>query len=229
MKRRLLVAACGLFGASCASVGGGAKPVAVDLEPARAAVEEARRAGAPEKAPGSFNQALGHLREAEGLLTQPGSGARDRAVRAEWLARLSTVEAQCASNLSALPTAEEVKASGSERETLQGRLRRLNDEKRRLEDRVALLQRDLELTETEVIRVKARLQGMETKAEASSAVAEARILMRRLESRGKGAALGRVQELVTKAEQQLAQDNYGAAVFFARRAQDLASRAPEAR
>jgi hypothetical protein len=78
----------------------------------------------------------------------------------------------------------------------------------------------------EVIRTKARLQGIETKAEASSAIAEARILMTRLDARDR-ATLSRCQELLDKAEQQINENNFGAAVFFARKAQDIATKARE--
>ncbi len=226
MSRLTVLTAVGtlLTASGCASLGG--KPPTVDLAPARQAVEEARAAGAPERATDRFNDAVAHLREAEGLLAQKGGGAGDRAERAEWLARLAGAEAACASTISALPSAAETKAEGAERERLEGRVRKANDDKRRAEERAAVLQRELELTETEIIRTKARLQGMETKAEASSALAEARILMKRLETR-KGPAFGRVQDLVAKAEQQLGQNNYGASVFFARRAQDVAIRASD--
>jgi hypothetical protein len=189
-------------------------------------VDDARQAGAPERAPERFNDAVTHLQEAETLLAQGGEGAGTRADRAEWLARLAATEALCASSIAELPSPAETKAGGAERERLEARLRKANDDKKRAEERASVLQRELELTETEVIRTKARLQGLETKAEASSALAEARILMKRLEAR-KPPALARVQDLVSKAEQQLGQNNYGAAVFFARRAQDLAIRASD--
>ena len=64
---------------------------------------------------------------------------------------------------------------------------------------MALQQQALELTETELIRSKARLKGIETKAEASSAIAEARILLRRLGASSAAAAL--CQESLAKAEQ----------------------------
>jgi len=72
------------------------------------------------------------------------------------------------------------------------------------------------------IRAKARLKGIETKAEASSAVAEARILMLRLkDEKGSAASVARVQEKLDRAEQQLQEGNFGAAIFFAMRAKEL--------
>ena len=105
---------------------------------------------------------------------------------------------------------------------LQGKLKKADDDQRRLEDDIALLTRDLELTENEIIRLKAKLRGLDSKAEASSAIAEARILMKRYqEQRGRTVNLARCQELVERAEQQILDENYGAASFFAQKAQEL--------
>jgi hypothetical protein len=205
----------------------------VDLAPARQALEEARQAGAPERAAETFTRAQGHLNEAEALVKAArGHGASEKARQAEWLARLAAVEARCAAALARLvdergqAVDRAVSAATSDAERLTARLRRSEEEQRRLEERVALLQRDLEYTETEVIRTKARLKGIETKAEASSAVAEARILMRRLsDQRGPAAILARCQEQLARAEQLLQEENYGAAIFFAMKAQDSALKA----
>ncbi|HVR72642.1 MAG TPA: DUF4398 domain-containing protein [Vicinamibacteria bacterium] len=215
---------------ACASAG--AKSPAgpgrlVDLKAARAAVEEARRAGAPQRAAETFRRAESHLKEAEGLA---GRGtvtvAADKAQQAEFLGRLATAEARCATNLARLPPAAPADKTARGGDEAAARLRRADEERRRLEERVALLQRELELTEMEVVRTKARLQGIETKAEASSAIAEARILMTRLAARDR-ATLSRCQELLDKAEQQISENNFGAAVFFARKAQDIATKARE--
>jgi hypothetical protein len=216
---------------ACASAGSQAPATParrVDLKPARAAVEEARKAGAPQRAPDTFKQAESHLKEAEGLAGRGTAAvAADRAQRAEFLGRLATVEARCATNLARLrPTTTAADKGGRADDEAAARLRRAEDERRRLEERVALLQRELELTEMEVVRTKARLQGIETKAEASSAIAEARILMTRLDARDR-ATLSRCQELLDKAEQQIGENNFGAAVFFARKAQDIATKARE--
>jgi hypothetical protein len=121
--------------------------------------------------------------------------------------------------------------SDGELQRLQARLRKSEEEQRRLEERLAAEQRDLEVTEMELIRTKARLKGLETKAEASSAIAEANILLRRAEN-SSGALVTLGQQSLAKAEQQLKEENYGAANFFALKAQDLATRAqdgPESR
>jgi hypothetical protein len=212
----------------CASTKGGTKPTGgLDLGPARVAVDEARRAGAPQRVPEIFNQAEGHLKEAEAISANSGA-TPDATQRAGVLGRLAAAEAHCATDLARLypkgPPPDKTPHGSSD---LAGRLRRSEEERRRLEQRVTLLQRELELTETEVVRTKARLQGNETKADASSAIAEARILMGRLDPRDK-VTLGRSQELLSKAELQLSENNFGAAVFFARKVQDMVTKGREA-
>jgi hypothetical protein len=209
----------------------GARPV-VNLVPARAAVEDAREAGAPKNAPETFNQAEQHLKEAERLAATKGHAAREETIRAEGLAQLATAEARCAaaaSRLVATVKTEQAKktTNTADLDRLNSRLKKSEEEQRRLEERVALLQRDLELTETEIIRTKARLKGIETRAEASSAIAEARILAGRLDPKARAATVSLCNENIAKAEQQLTQVNYGAAVFFATKAQDIAKKAQE--
>jgi hypothetical protein len=196
----------------------------VDLAPAREALEAARQAGAPERAPETFGRASSELREAERLVQAGAPHAQTEAVRAEGTARLAQAEADGAARADAQRTDK----AGQEQDRLAVRLRRADEEQRRLEEHVALLRRDLEDTETELIRTKARLKGIETKAEASSAIAEARILSRRLDPRSRSATLTRCQELLAKAEQQMNAENFGAAAFFALKAQDMAVRAREA-
>ncbi|HVO11489.1 MAG TPA: hypothetical protein VMX54_12175 [Vicinamibacteria bacterium] len=215
---------------ACATAAPQAKPAGeVDLRPARLAVDEARRAGAPQRVPDIFGQAEGHLKEAEAL-NVPGTASTEDGHRVEILGRLAAAEAGCAADLARrYPQGVPAAPPGGRRDPadLAARLRRSEEERKRAEERVALLQRELELTETEVIRTKARLQGIETKADASSAIAEARILMGRLDAKDK-ATLARCRELLAKAERQLDAGNFGAAVFFARKAQDMLARPREA-
>ena len=216
----------GILTAGCAAktppaAGPEAVPSAVEVasavEAARAAVRDARAAHAEERAPEAYRQALQYLRQAE---RGSGSAAREAAIRAEGSARLAAAQARC-ETAAAAPARAPAKGGGRERDRAE--LKQALEENKRLEERVALQQQALELTETELIRSKARLKGIETKAEASSAIAEARILMRRLGASSAVAAL--CQESLVKAEQQLAADNYGAATFFALKAQDIANRA----
>ena len=228
---RLACLGLALAAAACAS--SNPRPLVVDLGPARAALEDAQQAGAPKSAPEAYASADSHLKEAETLLETKGNGAHDRALRAEGMANLATAEARCAA--AAARSAQTTKTDREKRTTstaevdrMSARLKKSEEEQRRLEERVALLQRDLELTETEIIRTKARLKGIETRAEASSAIAEARILTGRLDPKARSVTVALCNENIAKAEQQLSQVNYGAAVFFAMKAQDIAKKAQEA-
>jgi SH3 domain-containing protein len=206
--------------------------VKVDLDPARTAVAEAREAGAPARSPESFNRATQHLDEAEALDT--GRGVRRDRRAAQRAADLALAEARCATMLSrALVTTEQtttraqaaVAASTAEVDRLSARVKKLEEDQHRLEEKIAVLTRDLEVTETELIRTKARLKGNETKAEASAAIAEARILAGRLaDDKTRTSVLARSEESLAKAEEQLSAGNYGAALFFASKAQDLVVR-----
>src|SRR5262249_16387044 len=144
--------------------------------------------------------------------------------RSEWLARLAEAEARCAVALDQRAAAEARARRAADEVPRALANPKSDEERRRLEGRGAALQRELEGTGAELGRAKARRQGVEAKAEASPAIAEAQILMRRLDPRARAATLVRCQELLAKAEQQMGQENYGAAVFFALRAQDVANR-----
>jgi len=236
MKRTAALGiAIGLPLAGCASSGTASR---VDLAPAREAVENARQAGAPERAPEPFTHAQGHLNEAEALAAAKGRGAQERARKAEALSRLALAEAECALSIASLTPPHPASAVESPRPTpapepepdLDGRLRKATEEQRRLEARVALLLKELDITETEVIRTKAKLKGLETKAAASSAIAEARILMKRVANdKSQNVDLSRCQQLLDRAEQQLTVENFGAAAFFAMKAQDLLDETRRAR
>jgi len=203
----------------------------VDLSAARQAVEAARKAGAPAKAPDTFRQAERHLREAESL-ARATELTLEKSTRAKGLGELAVAEAHCATALARLaapatPATTARTGPAAEVERANTRSRKLEDDVKRLEERIALLLHDLEVTETEVIRTKARLKGIETKAEASSAIAEARILMGRLDQKANAATLSLCEDSLAKAEKQLQQENYGAALFFAMKAQDAATKAEE--
>jgi len=213
---------------ACATGGG----VRVDLEPARTAVAEARQAGAPTRSAEAFTRAEQHLQEAEAL-ESGRSGKRDRR-GAQRAADLALTEAHCATTLAralhqteqtTTKAAAQVAASTAEMDRLSARIKKMEDDQHRLEERIAVLTRDLEVTETELIRTKARLKGNETKAEASAAIAEARILAGRLsEDKTQASVLARSEESLAKAEEQLSEGNFGAALFFASKAQDLVAR-----
>jgi uncharacterized protein YgiM (DUF1202 family) len=212
--------------ASCATGG-----VKFDLDPARTAVAEARSAGAPTRSADAFARAEKHLQEAEALESvRRGRDRRD----VQRAADLAIVEAHCATALAralrqteqtTTKAAAQVAASTAEVDRLTARIKKMEEDQHRLEERVAVLTRDLEVTETELIRTKARLKGNETKAEASAAIAEARILAGRLaEDKTQASVLARSEESLAKAEEQLSGGNFGAALFFASKAQDLVAR-----
>ena len=211
---------------ACASAGRPAPSRNVDLGAARAAVDDARKAGAPENAPDAFKRAQDELRGAEALVAQ-----KTQAAEARRHADLATAEGRSAAAIARL--VQEMKRGGltpgaSADKGLAARLRKAEEDQRRLEDRIELLQRDLDVTETELIRSKARLKGNETKAEASAAVAEAQILAGRLaQDKSRASTLARCRESLAKAEEQLGAGNYGAAIFFALKAQDTATRSTQ--
>jgi len=203
-------------------------PAPVDLDPARAALEAARQAGAPEQASETYARAEDRLKQAEALAASMTDA--EAACKARALTQAAEADARCAESLaverSRPPAPAPVDTTATDEVArLSGLVRKADEDQRRLEEWVGMLQRDLEVTETEVIRTKARLKGNETKAEASSAIAEARILMRRLANeKGRAASLARGQELIDRAEQLLNEENYGAAAFFALKAQDVATK-----
>ncbi|MFN7986904.1 MAG: SH3 domain-containing protein [Thermoanaerobaculia bacterium] len=199
-------------------------PPPVDLSPARKAVEEAGAAAKGEEARAAALRARERLGEAEALAASAEPVPRRRA---EDLGELAATEARYALLLDEIARRSEPApcppaAADPETEKLKARLRKAAEEQKRLEERVAVLQRDLEATETEVIRTKARLKGIETKAEASSAIAEAHtLLLRRKDEKARAADLSRASDKLERAERQLREGNYGAAVFFALQAQEL--------
>ncbi len=225
--RAALAVAVALLATACASRSRPVAPrVTVNLAPARAAIEEARKAGAPENAPETFQRAEYSLSQAESFAPR-----KNRAAEARRFADLALAEGRAATAIARLVA--EMKRGGltpgsPPDRSLAARLRKAEEDQRRLEDRIELLQRDLDVTETELIRSKARLKGNETKAEASAAVAEAQILAGRLgEDKTRASTLARTRESLAKAEEQLGLGNYGAAIFFALKAQDTATRSTQ--
>lgn len=200
----------------------------VDLAPARKAVEDASAAARCEEARAAALRARTRLGEAEGLAVSGDAAGRRRAGD---LAELAVAEARCARLLdvparAAAPVPSAQPAPDPEAERLRARLRKAGEEQRRLEERIAVLQKDLEATETEVIRTKARLKGIETKAEASSAIAEAHtLLLRRSDEKVRTADVSRASDKLERAERQLREGNYGAAIFFALQAQEILGQA----
>ena len=219
---RTILAAALLAALSCCATAAAPRPP-VDLSQARAKIAEAEAAGAERLAPEPLERAVGHLQEAQDAVAL-GKGASEHD-RAEALGRLALAEAEWAASLavtrgepSAPPRCE---GGDPSRADLEVRLRRAEEDQRHLEERVTFLMKELDLTETEVVRTKAKIKG-QTKAEASSAIAEARILLRRMVDEGmRSPNLAHCQELVNLAENLLTGENVAGAVFFAMTAQDL--------
>ena len=213
--------------AACAS--SPAPRPAVDLAAPRDKIAAARRSGAEQAAPEPLARAEAHLEEAESLAATQGKGAAQKARDAEALARLSATEAEWATALAtarsprppASVAAARAEDTGPERADLESRARRAEEEQRRLEEWSALLMRQLELAETEIVRTRAKVRG-QTKADASSAIAEARILLRRMaDDKVRSRNMARCQELVDRAESLLQGGDITRAVALAMTAQDL--------
>jgi uncharacterized protein YgiM (DUF1202 family) len=198
----------------------------VDLVPARDKIVAARESGAEQAAPDPLARSEAHLKEAESLAASQGKGAAERARDAEFLVRLSATEAEWAAAVATArsappPPAARCEDTSSERADIESRAHRAEEEQRRLEEWSALLMRELELAETEVVRAKAKVSG-QSKAEASSAIAEARILLRRMsDEKVKSRNMARCQELVDRAEALLEKGDVTRAVALAMTAQDL--------
>jgi hypothetical protein len=227
-REDFLVSVLGVTLSACAT-SKSTPPKTVDLTPTREAIEAARKAGAEDRAKENYSRAVVHLKEAEALLA---TGKQESLEEVRWLSRLATAEASCAASVAPLaqacppppPLPSPVPLRPSpEVERLTSRLKKSEEEQRRLEDRIGALQRDLDLTETELIRTKARLTGLDTKAEASSAVAEAVVLANRIAAEKKRAEIvKRCRDALSRAEELLRQENYSAAIFFARKVQEFA-------
>src|SRR5450756_1016358 len=211
-------------------------PPEVDLAPARKAVEEARARAASAEAKECLARAVQDLAGAEKAAST--SGAEERS-RAAVLASAAVAGAACVDRLEvqarrlAVPAGQPAAAAtggSGEPEKLRARLRKAAEDQRTLEETLAVLQQDLETTENELIRTKAKLKGIETKAEASSAIAEAQTLVFRSgDDKVRPTNVARAREKLGLAEAQLRAGNYGAAVFFALQAQDLLEKLGRAR
>ena len=94
----------------------------------------------------------------------------------------------------------------------------------RLEGEVELLRVDLAEAERELVAVESGLRGSRTRADAISALAEARIQVERATKRvpWRAPLLKEAEERLDEAERLVEAENFGAAVFFASRAGRIA-------
>jgi hypothetical protein len=92
-----------------------------------------------------------------------------------------------------------------------------------LEREVARLRADLQQAEESIVSFESDLRGEQTRADAVSAVAEARIALDRVKRRApwRRDRIAEAREKLGEADRQLAADHLGAAVFFAARAQRI--------
>jgi hypothetical protein len=206
--------------AACATSSSG--PLApVDMSEARGAIEQLHAQPAVAKDNECVTNAEQALARAESLAASKRTADREESAL---LAQLALAGARCAleSSQRAIESRRASDGRARELERMGEELRKAQEAQRRLEERVEILTRELELTNTEMIRTGARLKGVETKAEASAAVAEAQVLMRRAaEEPGSASTRIRCEQLVKLAEAQLRDGNFAAAVLFALRAQEL--------
>lgn len=88
-------------------------------------------------------------------------------------------------------------------------------------DRHAVLQRQLDEAIQEVVRAKAKLRSLESRADAASAMAEAEIALKALQGRRGGAnrqELGKAEDLLRMSSAEFERENYGGALFLATQA-----------
>jgi uncharacterized protein YgiM (DUF1202 family) len=93
-----------------------------------------------------------------------------------------------------------------------------------LEREVARLRADLREAEAAMVAIESGLRGAQTRADAVSALAEARIAVERAQAAApwRRAELAEVSSKLEEAERQFQAGNVGSAVFFASRAQRIA-------
>lgn len=201
-----------MWAAACVAVACASHaPPSVDLQPARAAVASARAAGAESRAEAELRGAETALAQAEELLKR---GDAAKVSRAEMLAEIAVLQARLAAAIAKSPEASTTAARAAIVARDSGAA------VRRLEDQVTLLTQELAMADGEIMRSRAK--GIDTKAEASSAIAEARILMGRTgDGRARAPVLARCRELLADAETQLGQQLYGAARWQALKCQRL--------
>ncbi len=103
-------------------------------------------------------------------------------------------------------------------------LQRAESERREyLEREVERLHADLRQAEESIVQLESGLRGLHTRADAVSAVAEARIALDRVSQRApwRRDRIAEARAKLEEADQQLASDHLGAAVFFTSRAQRI--------
>jgi hypothetical protein len=205
MRPRTLALWLCTLAAGCASA---AKPRAVDLQPARQALE-ARGRRAPPRRRRSPTRAPPTSCARPRRWWPPRGDASQAAVKAEWAARLRW------RRRAASRPAPERPAATDELRKLETRAHARRTTSGASRKRTPRAGASSEVTETELIRTKARLKGLETKRRRRPPSPRRASCCRRAEG---APALGRDRSrpgVLGKAEDQLKKDNFGAAIFFA--------------
>jgi uncharacterized protein YgiM (DUF1202 family) len=105
---------------------------------------------------------------------------------------------------------------------LRAQLDNAQAEMKRLGEYVTQLQRDKDTLNRGILRANVRLKGSASAEEATSAIAEARLLLTEIPPT-EASTLALCTESIAKAEGHFRAQNYGAALFFALQAQEEAS------
>jgi hypothetical protein len=114
-----------------------------------------------------------------------------------------------------------VRAAETRAAELSARLLEKSAELQGSADRQAALQRQLDDAIQEVVRAKAKLRSLESRADAASAMAEAEIALKALQGRGAGAnrqELEKAEDLLRMSAEEFERENYGGALFLATQA-----------
>jgi len=116
---------------------------------------------------------------------------------------------------------EAARAAEARTAELSARLAEKTAETQELTDHQAVLQRQLDEAIQEVVRAKAKLRSLESRADAASTMAEAEIALKALQGRRGGAnrqELAKAEELLRMSSAEFERENYGGALFLATQA-----------
>ncbi|HLE04123.1 MAG: hypothetical protein XU15_C0002G0119 [candidate division NC10 bacterium CSP1-5] len=108
---------------------------------------------------------------------------------------------------------------------LEGKIGELQLHLQEQETRLKEMQRKLDEAIEEVVRAKAKMHSLESKAEAASTMAEAEIALKVLEARmpgeGKGSEAVQAEHLLKMSLQEFEKQNYGGALYLVNQAKDF--------
>ncbi len=116
----------------------------------------------------------------------------------------------------------------SDNEELRAELATKSAELTSLEERYAALEAELSSTLEEVLRSKASLRGVQSRALATSRISEVRVQLGSVPGSSDpevSARLGRAEDFLTRADQELEAESFGGALYLAERASELVRQA----